>query len=121
MAVSMSVEAIAHVCHEANRAVQLEQNDPAIPVSPPWAEIDAETRDSAVDGVVNALAGATPEASHENWCAFKRDRGWTWGPVKDEEKRQHPLLVPYSDLPEEQRLKDGLFTAICRTLGGFDG
>ena len=33
--------------------------------------------------------------------------GWTYGPPpKDNEKRTHPLLVPYSELPEEEKDKD---------------
>lgn len=114
----MLTEDIARVCHEANRAVQVIQGDPSIPVSPPWDELDEETRQSAIDGVHNALGGANAEQSHENWCAFKRERGWVYGPVKDEQKKEHPLLVPYSELPEEQRLKDHLFGAIVRVLGG---
>lgn len=45
----MTPEQIARVVHEANRAVQIEQNDPTIPVSAPWDETDPETQQSAVD------------------------------------------------------------------------
>lgn len=116
---SMSAEQIAHVCHEANRALQKEQNDPAIPVSVKWSKLDEETRQSAIQGVRNILNGTvrTPEESHENWCQFKVDHGWTFGPIKDETKKEHPLLVHYADLPKSQRIKDALFFAIVRTLG----
>lgn len=113
---TMTAEAIAHVCHEANRAVQIEQNDPTIPVSPLWEDLDPETRESAIDGVQNVMAGASPRQSHENWCRFKREHGWVHGPVKDEAKKEHPLLVDYDDLPEEQKLKDALFIAIVVAL-----
>lgn len=113
---TMTAEAIAHVCHEANRALQIEQADPTISVSPLWEDLDQETRESAIDGVQNILAGATPRQSHENWMQFKMDRGWKLGPVKDEEKREHPLLVPYDELPEEQQVKDILFFSIVRAL-----
>jgi hypothetical protein len=96
--------------------VQIEQNDPTIAVSRPWDLTDIETRASAIDGVENALAGATPQESHENWVRFKTDHGWTYGPVKDEVMKQHPLLVPYANLPDSQRVKDALFTAIVRAL-----
>lgn len=113
---NVPVEIIAEVCHEANRVIQAHQNLAEIPVSPPWVETDEETRASAVDGVRNALAGATPEQSHENWCAFKREHGWTLGPRKDEAAKTHPLLVPYDQLPVEQKLKDDLFTGIVAAL-----
>lgn len=107
---------IARVCHEANRAMQMIQANPAIPVSPVWDELDMETRLSALHGVTEALHGTTPEESHQNWMDFKLERGWKLGPVKDEVKKEHPLLVPYSTLPVEQQLKDKLFLAVVQAL-----
>lgn len=109
---------IARVVHEANRALQVEQGDPSIPVSPPWDETDPETRRSAVEGVQQILNNpdTTPEQSHEGWTRFKIENGWTLGPVKDEATKQHPLLIPYAELPESQRVKDALFGAIVRAL-----
>lgn len=52
---TIQVDDIARVCHEANRAMQINQADPTIPVSPSWDELDAETRASATDGVVAIL------------------------------------------------------------------
>lgn len=112
----MQLTQIAHVVHEANRAVQIEQNDPTISVSPLWEDLDPETRANAIDGVHGVLAGNTPEQSHENWCQFKWENGWKLGPVKDETKKEHPLLVPYDELPESQQVKDHLFVAIVNTL-----
>ena len=40
----MKADEIARVCHEANRALQIIQNDPGIPVSSPWGSLDPETR-----------------------------------------------------------------------------
>lgn len=112
----MNPDQIARVVHEANRAVQVEQGCPTIPVSAHWDDLDAETRASAVDGVIAVQGGANPRQSHENWTAFKVEHGWTLGPVKDEDKKEHPLLVPYDDLPESQKVKDDLFGAIVGSL-----
>lgn len=114
----MIASQIARVVHEANRALQIEQADPTIPVSPAWDDTDAETQRSAVEGVQAILddPSMTPEQSHENWTIFKVTNGWTLGPVKDEAAKQHPLLIPYADLPESQRVKDSLFGAIVRAL-----
>lgn len=112
----MTPEAIARVVHEANTAIQVEQADPTIPVSPHWDDLDEETRVSAIDGVQGVLNGNTPEQSHENWMRFKLDHGWVLGPVKDEATKQHPNLVPYGDLPASQRVKDHLFVAIVLAL-----
>lgn len=110
----MYVHDIAHVCHEANRALQIINNDP---VSVEWNALDQETKNSAADGVVNAMNGATPRESHENWLKFKTEHGWAYGPIKDEATKTHPCMVPYDDLPIEQCVKDTLFVAIVNALG----
>lgn len=102
-------ELIAEVCHEANRVLQKNLGEP---VNPPWDEATEEMRESALDGVRNALCGASPQGSHENWLKFKQEQGWTYGPVKDEEAKTHPCMVAYYALPEEQKFKDKLFTGI---------
>lgn len=109
----MDHHVIAETCHEANRVLQAANGDP---VSRPWAELDEETRLSALDGVLNALDGATPEESHRNWLSFKYSHGWAYGAAKDEVAKAHPCMVAYEDLPDEQRAKDRLFTAIVRAL-----
>lgn len=110
----MKVVDIARVCHEANRAIQLITGDPA--PSPAWDDAPEWQRDSAVDGVFSALRGATPKQLHEAWSATKRYAGWEYGEVKSEEARTHPCLVPYDELPQEQRDKDALFHAIVKAL-----
>lgn len=112
----LTTDEIAQVCHEANRALQLVIGDPV--ASPAWGEAPESQRESAIEGVAQALAGATPEQLHQSWCDNRLAAGWTFGDVKDEESKTHPCLVPYEDLPPEQRLKDALFGAVVRSLAG---
>lgn len=70
----------------------------------------------AREGVEKALDGATPEDLHQSWCDFKAADGWVYGEVKDAEAKTHPCLVPYEELPEEQRIKDDLFKAVVGAL-----
>lgn len=117
----MTPEQIARVAHEANRALQIEQRDPAIPVSPAWDDTDSETRRSAISGVERVLdsrtRGVSPAAdSHWQWMTFKKEHGWKWGPVKDETKKEHPMLVAYDDLSRAAKVKDELFVAIVEAL-----
>jgi hypothetical protein len=106
---------IARVCHEANRALQIIHADPA--PSPAWDDAPEWQRNSAIDGVREALDGATPEQLHDAWCEQKLYEGWCYGDVKDPEAKTHPCLVPYGQLPAEQRVKDVLFQSIVRALG----
>lgn len=111
---SITIEYIAQTCHEANRVLQEALGEP---VNPPWSETTEEMRTSAVDGVRQPyLQGSYPAHNHENWLKFKEAHGWKYGPVKNEEKKEHPCFVSYDQLPPEQKVKDHLFISIVRSL-----
>lgn len=43
---------------------------------------------------------------HEVWSQTRIDQGWTYGPERDDANKKHPCLVPYEDLPEEEKVYD---------------
>lgn len=104
-----SNEVIAETCHEANRVIQRELGEQ---VNQPWSEAPEELRRSILNGVENAMNGVTPEESHENWLEFKNAEGWSHGNVKDFDAKTHPCMVPYHELPPDQRIKDAMFIGI---------
>lgn len=108
-----TTEQIARVCHEANRAVQHATGEA---ISPSWDDAPDWQRESAIDGVQGALEGRTPDQSHEGWLAHKQATGWTHGLIKDEATKQHPCMVPYAELPPEQKVKDHVFTSIVNAM-----
>ena len=110
----IDLERIAHVCHEANRALQLTGGESDL--SPHFMKAPEWQVQSAFEGVSCALDGQTPEELHESWCAAKLRDGWTFGQVKDASAKTHPCLVPYAELPADQRLKDAIFQAIVSTF-----
>ena len=114
----MDKEAIAAVCHEANRKLCLSQGDAT---QPDWTQAPEWQVNSAVGGVYFHLHNpeAGPEASHENWMALKEVEGWIYGEVKDAEAKTHPCMVPFDQLPPEQQAKDHLFRAIVHALAPF--
>ena len=114
----MTSEEIARVCHEANRAYSLSLGDTS---HKPWDETPEEIKASAVNGVEEIRRGNAPfpEASHENWMRFKKENGWTYGPVKDLEKKTHPSLIPFDELPLEEQMKDHLFFNIVATFFNY--
>lgn len=109
----IGVEEIAKVCHEANRALQSVLGEE---VSPSWTDAPAYMQESILEGVAKALNGYTPEELHESWRNFKLADGWVYGETKDAEKKTHPCLLPYEDLPETQKLKDFLFQGVVSAL-----
>jgi hypothetical protein len=113
----IQIEAVARVCHEANRAYCWTIGDDT---QPAWDDAPEWQRQSAISGVRFTLANPTagPEASHVSWLDEKRAAGWTYGPIKDPEKKEHPCFVDYDQLPVDQRRKDALFQAVVRALAG---
>lgn len=43
---------------------------------------------------------------HEVWAQTRIKQGWTYGEQRDDEKKLHPCLVPYEELPEDEKLYD---------------
>jgi RyR domain-containing protein len=112
----MNIEIIARVCHEANRAFAVATGESLETLHPSWDDAPGEIRESSRIGVQTALNGATPEKLHESWMSSKYAAGWVYGPVRNNTAKIHPCLVPYDDLPEVQRRKDALFSAIVNAL-----
>lgn len=108
------VELTAAICHEANRELQIAAGDDS--VSPHWKSAPQWQKDSAIEGVQNALKGLTPKEMHESWMQSKLDDGWEYGAVKNAVSKTHPCLVPYEELPEDQKLKDVVFLSIVKAI-----
>jgi hypothetical protein len=104
---------IARECHEANRAYcKLIGDDSQVP----WEEAEQWQKDSAIKGVRYHLTtdNTTPADSHESWMKQKVEEGWVYGEVKDPIAKTHYCMVPYAELPEEQKRKDYIFWAIVQ-------
>lgn len=108
------IDHIARVCHEVNRAYCQALGDDS---QPTWEDAPGWQRESARMGVDLHLSGDFgPEASHVSWMKQKLEDGWTYGPVKAPDLKQHPCIVPFADLPREQQAKDFIFRAVVHAL-----
>lgn len=112
---SISVESIAKVAHSANKAYCEILGDPS---QKSWEETEPWQRESMIKGIMLKLEKPelTPQGQHEAWMEHKISEGWTYGPVKDAEKKEHHCLVPYEELPVEQRRKDYIIQGIVAAL-----
>ncbi|TMW72301.1 RyR domain-containing protein [Alteribacter natronophilus] len=43
---------------------------------------------------------------HETWSKQRIQEGWTFGPERSDSKKEHPGLVPYSQLSEAEKRYD---------------
>ena len=71
-------------------------------------KINDDQMESLLDGIeyMDANPDVTPEENHNNWMKMKVSQGWVYGEVKDFEKKTHPDLVPFNDLPIVEQRKD---------------
>lgn len=53
-----------------------------------------------------ALAEEMAKNVHEVWAATRIAQGWTYGPQRDDSQKKHPCLVPYEELPDEEKVYD---------------
>lgn len=108
-------EILCKIVHEANRRLSAETGD-LTEVS--WEDAGHEHHVSTRSQVDAVLANPemTPEASHDTWMENKIGRGWVYGSIEDIERKVHPLLVPFHNLPKHFQAKDTLFIGIVRCL-----
>ena len=105
---------IARIAHEVNRAYCEAMGDDS---QPTWENAPQWQKDYALLGVELHTSGDHgPEASHESWMAQKVADGWKYGPEKNPEIKEHPCMVPFSELPKEQQAKDFLFRGVVHAL-----
>ena len=110
----MELEQIARVAHEVNRAYCQAIGDNS---QQKWEDAPEWQRVSARMGVdLHTMGDFGPEASHVSWMKQKLDDGWTYGPVKDPDKKEHPCLVSFDDLPVDQQAKDFIFRGVVHAL-----
>jgi len=109
---TMTYEDIARLCHAVNKAYCESLGDST---QDEWHYAPQWQKDSAIRGVEYHLINknVSPQESHASWMREKERDGWKHGPVKNVEKKEHPCMVPYEELSQEQRSKDFLFKSVC--------
>lgn len=109
------LEKIAKVCHQANKAYCEANGDNS---QKDWEQAEDWQRESAMKGVAFRIndPDAGNDAQHNAWMDDKVNDGWVFGEEKDPEKKTHPCIVPYNELPIFQRNKDALFAGIVDSL-----
>ena len=106
------MENTAKWIYEATREEANWSNRPIVPES--WEQRDEKFRKQFVDIIKKYLSMEklpTPEEAHDSWMDAYFKMGWTYGEVRDMEKKTHPDLLPFNELGQAERDKDAIFLA----------
>ncbi len=110
-----NVELAAKTAHAVNRAYCIGLGDNS---QLAWKFAAEWQRDLVIAGVQFLIDNpdAPPSAHHDSWLEEKRRTGWSYAPVKDSAKKEHPCFVPYDELPIAQQIKGTLFASVVRGI-----
>lgn len=75
-----------------------------VPYTPQPLDIRSVTLPESLVELTEKLA----EHIHDTWAAQRMKDGWVYGKVRDDSLRQHPCLIPYDQLSEEEKEYDRL-------------
>lgn len=65
-----------------------------------------DTRDIELPKELDELIERMARNVHEVWAQGRMAEGWTWGEQRDDQRKTHPCLVPYEELPDAEREYD---------------
>ena len=77
--------------------------------------IDLEDVELSED--LDALTEEIAKNIHDVWARKRLDDGWHWGEERSDKYKTHPCLVPYENLPEQEKVYDReIVTATIKML-----
>lgn len=80
-----------------------------------------DTTDVSLPEEISELVELLAENCHEEWAAQRISQGWKYGEKRDDLLKETPCLVPYGELPEEEKEYDRITTIqtlkLIRKLG----
>lgn len=83
-------------------------------VPEPWEQRDEKFRKqfvAIIDKYLKQDKLPTPEEAHDSWMQSYFDMGWKYGETRDVGNKTHPDLLPFNELPQDERDKDAIFLA----------
>lgn len=65
-----------------------------------------DTTDVGLPEELEQLVEQMSKNVHEVWAETRMKQGWTYGEQRNDDLKTHPCLVPYEELPEEEKEYD---------------
>lgn len=62
-----------------------------------------DTSGIALPDDLNSLVEQLAQHVHDRWAQERIAQGWSYGPQRDDDKKEHPSLVPYAELSESEK------------------
>lgn len=59
-----------------------------------------------LDETLKDLMEKIAKNTHDNWAKQRMEDGWKYGEKRNDETKEHPCLVPYEELSEEEKEYD---------------
>lgn len=72
----------------------------------PYTPKPIDTSNIVLSDNLLELAELMAENVHDVWAKTRIEQGWTYGPERNDAEKKHPCLVPYDQLPEEEKVYD---------------
>lgn len=111
---NFEIEACARAAHEVNRQFCSAMGDYT---HGQWESLTEDLKQIARSSVIAIVStDATNKQLHDAWVGSKRAQGWNFGSVKNADRKEHPCLVAWDELPFEQQVKDDLWISTVKNL-----
>lgn len=65
-----------------------------------------DTSDVVLPKELDLLVEDMSRNVHEVWAETRIQQGWSYGEQRNDELKTHPCLIPYEELPEEEKEYD---------------
>lgn len=72
----------------------------------PYQPSPIDTSHVALTGEIRELTELLAKNAHDVWAQGRIAEGWRWGPRRDDDRKEHPSLVPYEQLSESEKNYD---------------
>lgn len=68
-----------------------------------YIPLPIDTSDIELSDELKQLVEELARNVHETWAKGRLNEGWTYGPERNDTLKQHPCLIGYDDLPENEK------------------
>lgn len=65
-----------------------------------------DTSDVTLPEELDPLIEKMSKNVHDVWAETRMSQGWSYGKERNDEKKTHPCLIPYEELPDDEKAYD---------------